>query len=500
MAEAPVRVSLHPKQAEAIHTSASEVLFGGAAGPGKSHAIRVGAIMWASEIPGLQVYLFRRLHDDLIKNHMEGPNGFRSILAPWVEAGFCRIVEDEIRFWNGSKIYLCHCQYEKDRFKYLGTEMHVLLIDELTHFSEVIYRFLRGRVRMVGIELPEKYRGLFPRILCGSNPGNIGHQWVKMAFIDGAQDGQIRQMSPEEGGMRRQFIRARLADNPSLMIDDPNYETKLSGLGNAALVKAMKDGDWNIVEGAFFTEWATEKHVLRPAPLPAYWTRFRSGDWGSAKPYSFHWWAVATDDWQHPDGPLVPRGALVAYRELYGIKTRPDGSFEADVGVKEPSDVVARKIKVLEEGEAIDHGVIDPAAFATISGPSIAETMRDEGVLFWPADNKRVAAGGAIGGHDQFRKRLVGDADGRPMIFFFANCLHAIRTIPALQHDARRAEDIDTNMEDHAYDDSRYAVMSRPWITAGPASEEEAHQAEIIKARQERLRAAGVGKEHRTGR
>jgi hypothetical protein len=462
---AEVSLSLHPKQAQAIHTEATETLFGGAAGPGKSHAMRVGSILWASEIPGLQVYLFRRLYDDLIKNHMEGPKGYHAMLAPWVQQRWCNIVDDEIRFWNGSKIYLCHVQHEKNRFKYQGAEIHVLLIDELTHFTEVIYRFLRGRVRMVGIQnLPAKYQRMFPRILCGSNPGNIGHQWVKMSFIDGVQDGEIRQMSDLEGGMRRQFIKARLNDNPSLSDDDPNYEAKLSGLGNAALVKAMKEGDWNIVEGAFFTEWRTESHVLRPVELPKHWMRFRSGDWGSAKPYSFHWWAVVSDDWMHPDGMVMPRGAIVAYRELYGIRVKPDGSFDPDVGVKEPSDVVARKALSLEGAEfddkgkmtkepteGVSYGVLDPAAFATISGPSIAETMAKEGLWFTRADNKRVAKSGAIGGHDQFRKRLAGNADRRPMIYFFANCMHAIRTIPVLQHDATNPEDIDTHMEDHCF-------------------------------------------------
>lgn len=501
MAAGEIELHLHPKQVEAVTSPATEILFGGAAGPGKSHAMRVAAILWASEIPGLQVYLFRRLHDDLVKNHMEGPNGFRTMLAPWADAGFCRIVEDEIRFWNGSKIYLCHCQHEKDRFKYQGGEIHVLLIDELTHFTEVIYRYLRSRLRKVGIPVPEKYRGMFPRIFCGSNPGNIGHQWVKAMFIDGAQDGEIRQMSRDDGGMRRQFIKARLADNPSLLLDDPDYANKLAGLGSAALVKAMLDGDWNVVEGAFFAEWSSERHVLRPVTLPKWWNRFRSGDWGSAKPYSFHWWAVASDDWLHPDGPVVPRGGIIAYRELYGVKTKSDGTFDPDVGLKEPSDVVARKVLAMEtEDETVEYGVLDPAAFAMISGPSIAETMAGEGLWFRPADNKRVAVGGAIGGHDQFRKRLAGDADGRPMIFFFANCVHAIRTIPALQHDARRPEDIDTDMEDHAYDDSRYAAMSRPWVAKGPPTTQEERKAEGIRAREERLKASGIGKDRRTGR
>ena len=445
MGQAEINLSLHPKQAEAFHSTATEILFGGSAGPGKSHAMRISSIVWASEIPGLQVYLFRRLYDDLIKNHLEGPKGYRALLAPWVDSKFCRIVDDEIRFWNGSKIYLCHCQHEKDRFKYQGAEIHVLLIDELTHFSEVIYRFLRGRCRAVGISIPPKYDSLFPRIMCGSNPGGVGHQWVKTAFIDGAEAGQLRQMSKEEGGMVRQFIRARLSDNPSLIEDDPLYEDKLAGLGNPALVKAMRDGDWNIVEGAFFSEWRTERHVLRPVELPSWWMRFRSGDWGSAKPYAFHWIAVASDDWLHPDGAMIPRGALIVYRELYGIRYRPDGTFEPDTGVKESADVVAGKVRKAEEDDNISFGVLDPAAFAVISGPSIAEEFANSSVFFQKADNKRIP------GHNQFRKRLMGDGDGRPMIYFFENCLHAIRTIPTLQHDLRMPEDVDTNMEDHCF-------------------------------------------------
>lgn len=512
-ATAEVDLSLHPKQSEALLTPATEVLLGGAAGPGKSHCMRAGSIIWASEIPGLQVYLFRRLYDDLIKNHMEGPKGYQALLAPWVQQKFVRIVDDEIRFWNGSKIYLCHVQHEKNRFKYQGAEIHVLLIDELTHFTEVIYRFLRGRVRMVGVkDLPKKYIGMFPRILAGSNPGNIGHQWVKASFINGGESGEIREMPDEEGGMRRQFIRATLKDNPSLLEDDPQYINKLSGLGNPALVKAMKDGDWNIVEGAFFTEWSDAKHVLRPVALPEHWMRFRSGDWGSAKPYSFHWWAVASEDWQHPDGHIIPRGALVAYRELYGIKIKEGGGFEPDKGVKEPSDVVARKGMALEGAEfddsgkltkepteQISYGVLDPATFATISGPSIAETMARQGWLFRAADNKRVAKGGAIGGHDQFRKRLIGDGDGRPMIYYFANCVHAIRTIPVLQHDQHQPEDLDTHMEDHAYDDSRYACMSRPYTSGAPATEEERDRQKIVEAQQSRVRAAQKERGRRKG-
>lgn len=471
--QASLNVHLHARQFLAFTSTATEVLYGGAAGGGKSHLMRVAAVIWAAEIAGLQVYLFRRIHEDLVKNHMEGPNGFRTLLASWVDAGLVKIVENEIRFWNGSKIYLCHCQHEKDRFKYQGAEIHVLMMDELTHFTEVIYRFLRNRVRAVGLNLPEKYKGIFPRILCGSNPGNIGHQWVKSSFVDNADDLGIRRMASGDGGMARQFIVARLEDNPSMMAEDPTYEARLEGLGSAALVKAMRWGDWNVVEGAFFENFDPNRHVLRPVELPGHWLRFRAADWGYAKPFSIGWYGVASDDWQHPDGLVVPRGAMVQYREWYGVKTNPDGTFEPDVGVRLEADTVADGIKEREVGEQVSYGVLDPGAFITQGGPSIGETFFANRVPFRKADNARIARSGSIGGWDQLRARLTGDNEGRAMVFFFSNCRHAIRTIPVLQHDDARPEDVMTDSEDHAADQTRYACMSRPWVKPMPKTQDE---------------------------
>lgn len=310
--DAILNVNLHAKQKEAFNSEATEILYGGAAGGGKSHLMRVAAVTWCSEIPGLQVYLFRRIREDLVKNHMEGPSGFRELLSGWERCGFARIVEDEIRFWNGSKIYLCHCKDEKDRFKYQGAEIHVLLIDELTHFTDKIYRFLRNRVRMVGISIPDKYRKRFPRIICGANPGGVGHQFVKMTFIDNVEPMKVVQAPDSEGGMFRQYIPARLEDNPSMAQSDPDYEKRLMGLGSDSLVRAMRYGDWNVVEGAFFDKFDANKHILKPFELPSEWMRFRAGDWGSAKPFSFGWYAVVGDDFKHPTtGAILPRGAVL---------------------------------------------------------------------------------------------------------------------------------------------------------------------------------------------
>lgn len=488
-ADGQLAIHFHSRQHLAFESEATELLFGGAAGPGKSHLLRIASITWCAEIPGLQVYLFRRIRDDLVKNHMEGPKGYRMLLAPWVLTGFCRIVDDEIRFWNGSKIYLCHCKDEKDRFQYQGSEIHVLLIDELTHFTDVIYRFLRGRVRAIGLDIPEKYRGRFPRILCGSNPGNIGHAWVKKAWIDGALDLELRRMPKSEGGMLRQFIAARLEDNPSLLEDDPDYETRLEGLGSKALVQAMRFGDWDVIEGAFFDEWDPRKHIIKPFAIPAHWARFQSIDWGSAVPFSVGWWAIVPDeiDSSHINGMLritvggrhgydyeghgdyrndLPRGALVRYREWYGS---PDHSNK---GLKLYAEEVAAGIAERENSEPrngsgrpnILYRVIDPSAFKQDGGPSIAERFAHDPyrILCRPADNARVSRRGALGGWDMVRSRLRGQG-GRPMLYVFSTCVDLIRTLPVVQHDPDNPEDI-MNCEDHAVDETRYACMSRPYI------------------------------------
>jgi hypothetical protein len=258
-------------------------------------------------------------------------------------------------------------------------------------------------------------------------------------------------MPPKDGGMRRQYIPARLDDNPSM---DDGYADKLAGLGNEALIRAMLEGDWDIVAGAYFTEFTRARHVLKPFAIPAHWTRYRAFDWGSAKPFACYWIAVS-------DGtmPEYPRGALIVYREWYGMK--PD---QPNVGLKMTADAVAREIvrKDLKE-TTVDNGwgVADPAIFAEDGGPSIAETMRANGCRWRVADNKRKP------GWEQVRIRLTGDGDGRPMLFVFETCVHLIRTLPALQHDEHDPEDVDTNQEDHGPDALRYGCMARPIVREG---------------------------------
>ncbi len=474
-------VEFTAKQSEAIKSEATEILYGGAAGGGKSFFMRAFAIILCGLIPGLNVYLFRRIREDLIKNHMEGPQGFPVMLSGLIISGHVKIVEDEIRFWNGSKIFLCHCKDEKDRFKYLGAEIHVLLVDELTMFTEVIYRFLRGRCRAPGLVIPDWAIAFFkakfgvelskklPLALAGSNPGNIGHLWVKSAWIDRLKAFEVKRMPSTEGGMLRQYIPAVLEDNPHLDADD--YGGKLEGMGSAELVKAFRYGIWDIVAGAFFDNWMAAgpgAHVIKPFTPPTHWTRFRSMDWGSFRPFSVGWWCLAEPgEWvKLSDGTerQFPGGALIRYREWYGCKTAEDGTLMPNTGLKLDAEVVARGIKQREQGETINEqgSPADPSMWREDGGPSIAERMLridgGKGPRFRPADNERVA------GWLQLRGRLNGE-NGQPMLYSTEDCAHFNRTLPALQHDQHKVEDVDSDGEDHAADDARYMCMARPWST-----------------------------------
>lgn len=465
-----INLSLHPKQASALESKATEILYGGAAGGGKSHLMRVAAIMWCASIPGLQVYIFRRVREDLIKNHVEGPKGFRSILSPWTDSGHVKIVEEEIRFWNGSKIYLCHCKDEKDRFKYQGAEIHVLLIDELTTFTEVIFRFLRSRVRAVGLNLPEQMKGRIPCILCSSNPAGVGHNWVKDTFIDPAPAYDVYRTDDSEGGFLRQFIPALLEDNPSMTEDDPGYRARLRGLGSPALVKAFEKGDWNIIIGSFFPEWG-DKNIIEPVTLPRHWVRFSSFDWGFAKPFSVGWWAVSDGQPFLPStgdtaktlaeikrAKVYPCHSLIRYREWYG-------AAKANVGLRMTTRDIATGMLAREvRGENLLYRVADPSIFAEDRGPSIAEDFSNSGVFWTPADNTRIP------GWNQVRARIVGE-DDKPLLYVFNTCRDAIRLMPSLQHSETRPEDADTNNEDHLHDEIRYAAMSRPWPASNKDNE-----------------------------
>lgn len=461
---AEINLELQPKQEEAFLSEATEILYGGAAFGGKSYLMRVALIWWCSNVNGLQCYLFRKTLPDLIANHIDGPGKFMDMLAGWIEAGHVVYNESKKRFkfWNGSAIYLRYCQYDKDALIYKGTDIHVLCMDELTSFSEFQYRFLRGRVRMVGVKVPEEYKSMFPRILCGSNPGDVGHNWVKTTFVDKSPNGEIIQTSKDEGGMRRQFIQAIMADNEIGMEEDPGYEDRLSGLGDPALVEAMKSGNWDIVAGGMFDDvWRKHVHVIVPFDIPIGWRIDRSFDWGSSKPFSVGWWAESDGtEVKLKNGNTLhfPRGTLFRIAEWYGW------TGKANEGVHmlatEIAEGILRKEKDMNIAQRVVPGPADSSIYTVENGNDIAGDMSNKNIK-WTKANK--SPGSRKVGWELMRTRLKACLQTpmeAPGMFVFENCHQFIRTIPVLSRLERDRDDIDSNAEDHIADETRYRVLA----------------------------------------
>ena len=417
--------------------------------------MRVLALYYAVSVPNIQIFLFRRLSEDLKKNHLDGSSGFVATLSEMLIKKLCSINYStaQITFWNGAKIHLCHCQHEKDVIKYQGVEINVLLIDELTHFSEYIYKFLRGRVRLGGLQVPKDLMGHLPRIVAGSNPGGVGHEFVKSTFIDDYDPLDLYQMANEEGGMIRQFIPAKLTDNPTMMENDPTYGHKLLGLGGA-LAKAMLEGDWDAIEGAYFDTFNKDQHIIEDFIIPAHWFRVRAFDWGYSKPFCVLWGAVSDGQLVNVGGRevFIPKDAVVIYREFYGWNGKPN------VGLKMELADIGKQTKEMQNGEEMNIQVADPAIFDESRknmGMTQAEELSKYGCSYIRADNKRVA------GWQQIRGRLKG-IDNKPLLYIFNSCKSLIRTLPVMQYDKSKPEDLNSDLEDHAVDTLRYLCMSRP--------------------------------------
>jgi hypothetical protein len=444
-------------QTALVKCPADEIFYGGARGGGKTDGMlgkfAIKAFRYGENCVGV---FFRRTREDLKEAIERSKQIYGPIGAKWSE---------QKKWWtfpNGARLKFEYLDKDSDADNYQGHNYTDVFFEELTHWaSPDPVNKLRATLRSAA--------GIPCQFHATGNPGGPGHQWVKARYITPAPMGWALQWedftNPFTGEVVRKnrvFIPSKLSDNRYL---GSGYVANLFQSGSKELVKAWLAGDWDVVEGAFFDCWDASRHVVRPFEVPKDWTRFRSGDWGSAKPFSFGWWAVVGDKFKTPDGLWLPRGCIVRYREWYGMTPG-----KPNVGLKMHADKVGEHLALLEASDPrLVGGVLDPAAFSEDGGPPIserinAELIKAKLVPFRPADNKRVPGRGAMGGWDQMRGRLVGDDDGLPMLVTFSTNIDFIRTLPALQHDPLKPEDVDSDMEDHAPDEARYACMSRPWI------------------------------------
>lgn len=431
-----------------------EVFFGGARGGGKTDG-SLGDWLQHSSTYGQDAVgvFFRRKFRQLSEVIARSKQLFKPLGAKYNEQ------KAEWVMPGGARLLFRYLEKDSDAEEYQGHNYTRVYIEEVTNFpSPAPINLLRATLRSA--------RGVPVGMRLTGNPGGPGHSWVKKRYIDPAPQGYaiIRETEvmtiggvTKEVALDRVFIPSKLQDNTLLLQNDPTYVLRLRQSGSETLVRAWLEGDWTVVNGAFFDEWEESKHVLdtigfRKLLNPGM-RGFRSFDWGSAKPFSSGWYAILDRDYDL-NGKLLPKNALVKFAEWYGAKGPNQGLKMTATAV---ADGIKQREQFQEMGLLIKYGVADPAIFIRDGGPSIAEDMARHGITYRRADNKRKA------GWEQLHNRLQGD-DGVPMLYVCDICDDTIRTLPILPHDEGNPEDIDTDSEDHAADETRYAVMSRPWI------------------------------------
>ncbi len=439
-----------PRQLDFLARPEEEALYGGAAGGGKSDALLAEALRQV-HIPHYRGLILRKTYPQLT----DLVDRSRAMYGSACPDAVYNASEHCWKFPSGAKIYFGSMQYAKDRINYQGKAYDFIAFDELTHFTWEEYSYMLSRNRPTG-------PGTRVYMRAATNPGGVGHGWVRERFISPApplnpvtETYSVRGPKGKILKVRRSrvFVPSTVFDNKILLDNDPAYLASLAALPEAEK-QALLYGRWDSFEGQVFTEWRDDPthyqdqrwtHVVEPFEIPAHWKIWRGYDFGFSKPFSVGWYAADEE------------GRLYRIREYYGCTDTPNTGLRID-----PVEQ-ARRIREIEDTDPMLKGkvitaVADPAIFDESRGESIAAMMeRSPNFLHWfPGDNTRLA------GKMQFHYRLAFDKDGRPMFQVFKTCKHFLRTIPNLVYDTANVEDVNSDQEDHIYDECRYVLMESP--------------------------------------
>lgn len=407
-------------QEDFLAAGETDVLYGGSAGGGKSYAMIVDPLRFAHK-PAHRALILRRsmpeLRELIDKSRELYPKAFPG----------CKYREVE-KLWNfpsGAKIEFGFLERDADVYRYQGQAYSWIGFDEITHLpTEFSWNYLASRLRTTDPEIT-------PYMRCTANPGGVGAHWVKKRYISPAPPNDSFLGAD---GITRKFIPARLQDNPYLAYDG-RYEQMLKSLPPAQR-KQLLEGDWDVAEGAAFTEFERPLHVIAPFEIPIHWERIKGIDYGYASESCCIWGAVDPSD-----------GTLIIYRELYrkGLLGTELAQLLTEMEISDPMSV---------------RGVLDTACWSRTgtTGPTVGETLVRAGHKLRPADKNRIA------GKIQIHEYLKLQNSGRPRIQIFNTCPNLIRELQSIPLDKNNPEDVDTHASDHAYDALRYLVMARPRV------------------------------------
>lgn len=427
-------------QTEFLASSEREVLYGGSAGGGKSYAMLADPLRYMGH-PQFSGLLLRHTTEELRELIFKSQE-----LYPKIWPGI-KWSERKMQWTapSGARLWMSYLDRDEDVLRYQGLAFSWIGFDELTQWATpYAWNYMRSRLRSTATDLP-----IFMRAT--TNPGGRGHHWVKKMFIDpspynrsfDATDIDTTEVLRYPAGhskagkplFKRRFIPARLSDNPYLS-QAGDYEAMLLSLPEQQR-RQLLDGDWDIKEGAAFTEFDRHVHVIEPFDIPSNWVKFRACDYGYGSYSGVLWFAVA------------PNEQIVTYRELYVSKVLA-------------TDLADMILDLEAEDGNIKYGVLDSSLWHKRgdTGPSLAEQMISQGCRWRPSDRSR---GSRVAGKNEIHRRLqIDEFTEEPRLVFFNTCTNTISQLPSIPLDKKNPEDVDTKSEDHLYDALRYGIMSRP--------------------------------------